>query len=379
MYVPGLTSPTLFVMLPMVDSVTTLVEKYFAPPDRPLRDLTGEAWKHQPAESLDSLIKRGSWHSVATYAREAILNASPTQTNFILTHWLLRLHSLLRLHLPRLFATELSSLFALLPPLLLHPIVPFDLYVLRASIPDLVRRDREGSVEMLVEVLKAAKAEMWRAGREGREEDRERWRERAEKVGMVIIGILGEMKAFPSSSNLLSPPSPSPILSTLLSKLHLSTGDLASFARSSDLLALTSPKEDKRMRALEKVARGDWKAAEAEWRELVREDETDLKVSHVNTIIWRKETDVWLKAINNLAVVLLFSEKLDEAIALLQTLVLPSPTSTAPIEEPIIFNLATLKELRTDMAMAEKVALLRTVVERDGGEALRGSCFKLVV
>ncbi|KAL8276888.1 hypothetical protein RQP46_010716 [Phenoliferia psychrophenolica] len=128
LYIPGLTLPTLFGLIPMTDTLSTLVDKYIPPQERPPRDLTGEAWKRDPLLSLDSLITNRSWRAVATFCRDAILAADPTLTSLILSHWVLRLHSLLRLHLIPLASLELSSLLSLLPPDLFHPAVPFELY-----------------------------------------------------------------------------------------------------------------------------------------------------------------------------------------------------------------------------------------------------------
>lgn len=46
--------------------------------------------------------------------------------------------------------------------------------------------------------------------------------------------------------------------------------------------------------------------------------------------------------------------------------------------ETVLFNLATLLELRTEANLSAKLDLLRGAV-RHGGEGLRGSCLKLAV
>lgn len=68
---------------------------------------------------------------------------------------------------------------------------------------------------------------------------------------------------------------------------------------------------------------------------------------------------------------LLFLERLDDAIEVLREL------ARASAEEPVLFNLATLMELRTDHAGLEKVDLLKRVVAGTGGEGVRAGCFKL--
>lgn len=73
--------------------------------------------------------------------------------------------------------------------------------------------------------------------------------------------------------------------------------------------------------------------------------------------------------------VLLFSSKLSEAIQVLNALLSTNP-SLGYSSETVLFNFATLQELRTEQAGPAKVNLLRGAIEY-GGESLRGSCLKL--
>lgn len=122
-------------------------------------------------------------------------------------HWLLRLHSILRLHLLEHLFTELTGLFSLLPPSsypspsssssseipLFHPSIPFEFHVLLASLPGL-RGDGPRSVESLTDVLRGSKSEMWKCGKEGDLEGERKWRERAERVGGLVVGVLKEIR-----------------------------------------------------------------------------------------------------------------------------------------------------------------------------------------
>lgn len=122
--------------------------------------------------------------------------------------WSLRLQCLLRLHLIDHLTTELSALFALLPPSTylafappppspetprFHPAVPFELHVLLASLHGL-RGERERTVESLAAVLRSVKEEMWAAGRRGEEGLERVWRERAERVGALLTSVLTDLK-----------------------------------------------------------------------------------------------------------------------------------------------------------------------------------------
>lgn len=81
------------------------------------------------------------------------------------------------------------------------------------------------------------------------------------------------------------------------------------------------------------------------------------------------------QAQNNLAVVLLFQCKVDEAIAVLRRVL---TTSVGYSSETVLFNLATLLELRTEAALPLKLELLRGVIDR-GGEGVKSTCLKLAV
>lgn len=134
-------------------------------------------------------------------------------------------------------------------------------------------------------------------------------------------------------------------------------------------------------RALAKVARGEWADAEADWRALVEEDKNDAEVCNctlLRNLSEKPPTDPpssSAQAVNNLSVVLLFSCKLPEAIRVL-TALLSSDPAKGYSSETIIFNLATLLEVRTEQALPAKIELLRSAVGY-GGESLRGSCLKL--
>ncbi|GAA5862239.1 hypothetical protein JCM1840_001689 [Sporobolomyces johnsonii] len=366
-YISGLTAPGLFVPLPKVDPVSALLDKYLPPNQRPQRDLTG-AWQ---GRSLEELIAARSWRAVAMYCCDAITQSSPDRTSYILSHWILRFHALIRLHLIDPLAAELSRVYSLLPPSaclsspafpappdtpLFHTAVPFELHFLAASLPGL-QGNKETSVEGLATLMRATKAEMWASKRGGRADEHE-WRSRAEKVGAAMTALLAELKATSNASSLLSSASPSPALYQALARLHYSSGNLAAFVQASQNLD-GSDRLARKLKVLELVAKGEWAEAEEKLRRLVEEDPADGEVH------------------NNLAVVLLYSAKLQEAITVLTNLLATYPL-IAYNDESILFNLSTLLELRTEHAASQKLRLLRSAAEF-GGEELPASCFKLAL
>ncbi|KDE03405.1 hypothetical protein MVLG_06121 [Microbotryum lychnidis-dioicae p1A1 Lamole] len=373
-YIPGLMSPHLFVVLPNTDNLTPLVERYLGP-SAP-RDLSGADGK---GKTVQELITARKWRGLAELCHDVIMSSSPEATSFLLGHWLLRLHCLLRLHLVEHFATELLGLIAILPPLVsltppparptgitpprFIPVIPFELHVMLATLPAL-RGDPERSVGNLSVLLKNIRCEMWVCEWRDEHDIAQEWKTRAERIAGMIAAALVEIKAYPSATYVLTAGSRTkPLSSALLpalTRLQLATGDIVGLSMT--VAASNTPSKHDRttrkMLALGKVARGDWAAAEADWRALVQEDDRDAE------------------ALNNLAVVLLFASRLNEAINLLAGLFSTKP-STAYASETIIFNYAILLELRTDKSMGAKVELLRGVLSGPGAEDVRSTYLKL--
>ncbi|BGP49391.1 hypothetical protein JCM10450v2_005280 [Rhodotorula kratochvilovae] len=367
-FIDGLTHRRLFVRLPESDPVQLLLERYVPPEQRPQRDLSGD----YSGRTLDQLITAHDWRGVARYAFDAITQSPPELTSHILSHWLLRFHALLRLHLLPALSAELAAVSALLPPTSclspspppdippFHPALPFELHLLQAALPALLPEgSKPAAVEALAALLSAAKGEMWRAKRAGIEADDRAWRERVERTAGVLGGVLGEMKAMPAQRALMtSATSPTSALLAALARHHYSTGDINPLAPAS---AATENLGARRARALELVARAKWPQAESELRAVVQDDPEDV------------EAQV------NLAVVLLYSAQLDAAISLLVSLLSTHPLA-AYHTPALLFNLCTLYELRLDGARAaeEKVRLLVDAA-RYGAQGIEAGAFKLAL
>ncbi|KAM0746931.1 hypothetical protein T439DRAFT_383575 [Meredithblackwellia eburnea MCA 4105] len=392
-YIPGLSVPQLFTMLPMTDGLTQLIDKYFPPPERPLRDLTGEGWRRGQGEGVDRLIAKESWRSVASWCKSAILDTDPSQTRQILAYWSLRLHSLTRLSLPSHLSSELSSLVQLLPPAFHHPhqadLIPFEFYFYEAVLPSWLDQGAGGKEETVVRLtalVHECKRLFWRTSEL-------KWKERAEAILKELGKGLVDIKAFTSVHSLFSPTAstttpPTTSSLSLLAKTQLSTGDLSAFQSTlmslQQLSAGGDQQSSKRAKVLEALgwgAQGEWAKAEGIWRDLLA-GENEMGEKGVAT--------------NNLAVSLLFQGKLDEAKSLLLSLIptvstpsAPSATSTTstPLSFPTLFNLSTIYELRTEHAAKEKLRLVRMVAGDEGmgmggvgqGEALDWRALKLAV
>ncbi|BGP25746.1 hypothetical protein JCM10295v2_004681 [Rhodotorula toruloides] len=384
----------MFLRLPESDDVFLLLEKYLRPEHRPARDLSGD-WH---GKTLDELIFTHNWRGVARYCYDAITQAPPEQTTYILSHWLLRLQALVRLRLIQPLGAELASVTSLLPPSscfgpvevpeiskaseadvpLFHPAVPFDLHVLVAFLPSLQGQARR-SVELMSILIRSCKEALWAAKKEGTEEDERLWSGRVARLGVVLAGLLSELKASPSAFSLLSSPtSPSPAILSTLCRLSISTGDMGSLDHSLSSLPAEDPdKTRRRTQVLRDVADGKYVEAEAELRRLADEDPQDVdareKISKPLSQV--ALTSPLGQTRTNLAVVLLYLARVKEATTLLTSLLSTHP-HVAYNSPTILFNLCTLFEISTEHATARKVELLRDAAAY-GAQGISRDCFKL--
>ncbi|KAM0786510.1 hypothetical protein ACM66B_001968 [Microbotryomycetes sp. NB124-2] len=362
LYIPGLTSITLFTDLPSSDSVAVLVEKYIPAQNRPPRDLSG-AWQGQ---TLDELISARKWRAIASYCHDTILDSSPEQTSYLLSLWCLRLHAILRLRLVEHFVAEVSALIALLPDPPpgheFHSVVPFELRVYQISVLTL-RGNAKAAVVEYSYLTKACKAQMWAAEAASDKDKARMWLRRADRIAGMLCSAMQDMQAHASCLNQLRCRSDEPLSSKVLpalTRFHVSTGDVIAAQRIVELAdGSASSVEARKARVLACAGSGSWAEAEKELRVLVNANPQDLESR------------------SNLAVVLLFMSRLQDAIQVYHELINDLPDA-AFASETVLFNLATLLELRTEAATAGKIRLLSGVAER-GAEGLRAGCLKLIL
>ncbi|GEM08823.1 tetratricopeptide repeat protein 15 [Rhodotorula toruloides] len=372
----------MFLRLPESDDVFLLLEKYLRPEHRPARDLSGD-WH---GKTLDELIFTHNWRGVARYCYDAITQAPPEQTTYILSHWLLRLQALVRLRLIQPLGAELASVTSLLPPSscfgpvevpeiskaseadvpLFHPAVPFDLHVLVAFLPSLQGQARR-SVELMSILIRSCKEALWAAKKEGTEEDERLWSGRVARLGVVLAGLLSELKASPSAFSLLSSPtSPSPAILSTLCRLSISTGDMGSLDHSLSSLPAEDPdKTRRRTQVLRDVADGKYVEAEAELRRLVRIWPLCSSISLASKK-WVSSSRARALPLTNVHL---------QATTLLTSLLSTHP-HVAYNSPTILFNLCTLFEISTEHATARKVELLRDAAAY-GAQGISRDCFKL--
>ncbi|KAI0675706.1 hypothetical protein C8Q78DRAFT_963869 [Trametes maxima] len=380
LYLPGLTLPTMFLPIPNTDPLSTLLTKYIPPEKRPPRDLTGDY--SRAGGELHPLIMTNSWRAIARQARDRIVEADPEDVPYILSLWYLRVSSLARMRLFNQTAAECTNLFGVLhavaPPAarahLLARVLPFELDVLHARLKYWAG-DHLGYLDALAALLGRCR-EGARAG-PGDAAMRAMWAERGARVGLIIASQLVEMRDYTAAATILEPLcrqpgnlSP-PALHSAVARIYLQGGCLALAAphlaaaaaasASSSSPSSSSPGADSaqiRMNAaLLAAAEGDWARAAKELRDALEADPEDLG------------------AANNLAVVLLNTGRVREAVQVLESGLHASPAAIVSAE-PYLFNLSTLYELRS-AAGADKKRELLIEVAKWAGDGLRTTCLKL--
>ncbi|KAL7409429.1 hypothetical protein BDY24DRAFT_220603 [Mrakia frigida] len=308
-----------------------------------------------------------SWKALANLARDTIRTCNPEDTELIFSMFTLRHFALVSLHLPVHHTRELHLLFSAIahlpPPIrnIVHSrnLIPFSLEVMLAK--------SRGGVDELANLLKRCKLAARKAGRENLEEI-QLWKERGMRVGVVIAGVLVDSGDAVAALNLLSPLSSSPntpiyVLSSI-QRLLLTIGNLPSAALILERI-LNHPSSTETEKAMAQgfsfVAQGDNKSAQLAFGRVAEERE-----GHGDGLV----------AANASSVAALYVNELDRAISIIEAAIATSPSST--LIEPIIFNLATLYELRMgqEACLEKKVELLVKVAEW-GGDGIRPACLKL--
>ncbi|KAJ4464079.1 hypothetical protein C8J55DRAFT_591707, partial [Lentinula edodes] len=136
-YLPGLVLPTMFLLIPNTDLLTTLLNKYIHLPERrPMRDISGEWQKN----NFHTLVLTNSLRALAMMARDRLVTTDPEDLALV-SGWYLRLACLSRLRLFNQTSVECSNLFSVLNAVetpeakswLFEKLLPFELEVMYAK------------------------------------------------------------------------------------------------------------------------------------------------------------------------------------------------------------------------------------------------------
>jgi len=361
--VRGISDVSLFLPLPIADSLSTLLAKHVPNPrERPPRDVSGD-WQHT---DFHTLVMTGSWRALARMARDQIVTAEPDDLNFILGMWYLRLSCLARMRLYNQASAECSNLFALLetvePQELRHQVfdhlLPFELEVFRTRL-FLWANDPLSYLDALYALLAKCKRNARDAIEPALEDT---WAERSARITLIIASQLIDMKEYITASSILSSMASngSAELKSTTAHLYLQMGHLQiadQLINQVEADQQASPWLKRLNEALRALCFGD----------------LDLAIAYFNRTLELEPDNI--VALNNLSVALISSGKVKQSIEVLERAMQISP-STVLCVEPYLFNLATVYELRSTTAAEKKVSLL-VETAKWSGDGLRASALKL--
>ncbi|KAF8323540.1 uncharacterized protein EI90DRAFT_3282129 [Cantharellus anzutake] len=302
-----------------------------------------------------------SWRALATIAHEKLLRTPQLAPGEIFNLWCLRLSSLARMRLFNQAAAECTNLWAMLDSFHItdhshDPInatVPFELWLLRAR-AKLWMNDAYGYLDELASLIRICKR---RAKNPTVFGDPILWKDHACRIHLLIAGQLLDLEDFQGARKILNGLlSSTPLSETLIlaaERTNFQSGHMESVQQSLNgglsMNGLGS--------ALRAIAEGRWGDAVTTLQALIAQDTGNLM------------------AYNNLAVALLGSGQVEEATRTLEQALKTSPSAFL-VAEPLIFNLATLYELRSSTASIKKHELL-VEAARWSGDGIRGTCLKL--
>ncbi|GJJ77951.1 trafficking protein particle complex subunit 12 [Entomortierella parvispora] len=402
---PILNSPNMFHEINMADAMNDLMVRHIPAEHRTLRDWSAltEAEQRQASRSeiLHELTINNSWRAMTRYTRSQILATPSDRIVELINLWYARLLALTKLGQYEMAQAELDQLgdlrgpqyrFESYPPEAFDSsldfqtneqrqgesrkrgsIVPFELLVLKARLQGHLGDIYEAIDQLYDLVLLCKKFEaICKVGEDISGELQ--WLSLSGQLHIMVLNYLIELKDYPAATRHardLAKRYPHDInFHSGLGRLYLQLGDLDSaqivFQRVEDQVkALPDDGKEKSHfklqlimnRALLAVATGEWITARDAFEEvLVLEPEN-------------------LVATNNLAVCELYAGQLNEAIPRIEKLMFAYPTS-AGTSEPLVFNMATLHELRTEGSLKKKQQML-VEVSQWAGDQFNVGVFKI--
>ncbi|KAF9163584.1 hypothetical protein DFQ26_002340 [Actinomortierella ambigua] len=405
---PILNSPNMFNDIHMTDPMNEIMSKHMSPERFVPRDWNAFTEAEQrlasQSEILQELTINNSWMAMARYAKTQILGTPADQILKLINLWYVRLMALVQLGQYEMARAEFEQLGDLRGPLyryenyppemLYEPseserlasliensqppiqrrgcLVPFEMLVLQARLPGYMGDTAEAIDQLYDLILYCKKCEATcKAHKDAR--GVQQWRALPGQLQLLVINYLMELKDYPLATrhahNLAQQYSGDINLRSGLGRLYLQLGDLEQATNVFEdveamVNALPGSPSDTHFslqvlmnKAFLAVSQGHWVAAKHAFEQVLRVEPENLAVS------------------NNLAVCELYMGMLNESIPRLQGLMFAYPTS-AGISEPLVFNLATLYELRSDGSFNQKQQLMLEVAKWTGDQ-FNTSMFKL--
>ncbi|KAI8360317.1 hypothetical protein B0O80DRAFT_381285 [Mortierella sp. GBAus27b] len=340
---------------------------------RVLRDWNAPTEAEQRQAPRDQVLREltvnNSWRAMARYTRSQILATRADQIPELINLWYARLLSLVKLGQYDMAQAELDQLGDLggsqyryesySPDLFTNRcMVPFELFVLKARLQGYLG-DIYESIDQLYDLIVRCKKQ---------------WRDITGQLHLMVLNCLVELNDLPAATRHgreLVKRYPQDInLHSGLGRLYLQLGDVTRaeevFKNVEELVTNHNYSETERAhfqlqlatnRALLAVTQGQWQVAKSAFEEVLSREPENLT------------------ATNNLVVCELYAGQLNDAIPRLERLMFAYPTS-AGASESLVFNMATLYELRTEGYLRKKQQMLLEV-SKCAGDQFDVSKFKI--
>ncbi|KAF9190213.1 Trafficking protein particle complex subunit 12 [Haplosporangium sp. Z 767] len=400
---PVLNTHSMFHEITTPDAMNDLMVRHIPVEQRVLRDWNAmtEAEQRQGSRSevLHELTINNSWRAMTRYTRSQILSTPSDQVLELINLWYARLLALIKLGEYEMAQAELEQLGDLRGPQYRYEsyppdmfatnelqtqeqqrgialrrgcMVPFELFVLKARLQGYLGDDYEAIDQLYDLIMYCKKFEAICQVSEDNVGVRQ-WQDIAGQMHLMVLNYLVELNDYPTATRHareMAIKYPRDVnFHSGLGRLYLQLGDLER-AEEKFYEVETMVKEhyaDAKQahfqlqltmnRALLDVTHGRWLAAKARFEEvLVKEPEN-------------------LAATNNLAVCELYAGQLNSAIPRIERLMFAYPTS-AGVSEPLVFNMATLYELRTEGSLRKKQQMM-VEVSKWAGDQFNIGMFKV--
>ncbi|KAH7047176.1 hypothetical protein BKA57DRAFT_395382 [Linnemannia elongata] len=354
--------------------------KHIPADQRVLRDWNGltEAEQRQASrtEILRELTINNSWRAMTRYTRSQILMTPSDHILELINLWYARLLALVKLGQYEMAQAELDQLGDLHGPQYRYEnyapdsrgcMVPFEMLVLRARLQGYLG-DTYEAIDQLYDLIMRSKKVL--------NDDLlgiKQWQDIAGQLHLMVLNYLVELKDYPAATKHardLSKKYPLDVnFQSGLGRLYLQLGDLVRaeevFKEVETMVkSHRSEAEQAHFRlqltmnqALLAVTQGQWLSAKAAFEEVLAQEPENLA------------------ATNNLAVCELYAGQLNEAIPRVEKLMFAYPTS-AGTSEPLVFNMATLYELRTEGSFRKKQQVM-VEVSKWAGDQFNVAMFKI--
>ncbi|KAG0021847.1 Trafficking protein particle complex subunit 12 [Podila clonocystis] len=378
----------------MSDSLNDLMVKHIPAEQRVLRDWNAlteaEMRQGSRAETLHELTINNSWRALTRYTRAQIVSTPPDQILDLINLWYARLLALVKLGQYEMAQAELDQLgnlrgpqyrFESYPPDMFTTgygheggprkgsIVPFELFVLKARLQGYLGDIYEAIDQLYDLIMRCKKFEaVCRVG--GDAAGVHQWQDLTGQLHLLVLNYLVELKDFPSATKHardLAVRYPHDInFHSGLGRLYLQLGDLDQaekvFKNVEDMVKKHPEHSHFKLqlimnKALLSVTQGHWQVAKSAFEEV---------------LVYEPEN---LAATNNLAVCELYAGQVDGSILRLEKLMFAYPTS-AGASEPLVFNMATLFELRTEGSLQRKQQMMLEV-SKWAGDQFNVGMFKI--